>query len=199
MQPQNTPPTTPNYDFILHDNKPVKRGFNLPFPKLPKPLGMILALVLGLFVVIVIYGLLSGGSTKSTGLAGIASEAQEISRVSGLVVQATTDPSLKSLAATTQTSMSSDVAQIQDYLVKNGSKKLNAAALAAKKNSTTDTSVTTENQNNTLATFYKAYLKDKLTTYQADLQATYSSSGAKAKVLLAASYQSSKTLLGSLN
>ncbi len=194
MPPQNSQPQVPNYNFILQDSPKPKRRFRLPLPPMPKPLAISVVAVVGLFLIIIIYSLLTGGGDKTSGFAGIAARAQEISRVSELVNQASDDPTVKSLALTSETTMKSAVAQIQSYLTKNGAGKISPATLATYKKTTTDTEVTSADQNNTLASYYKSYLKDALATYQTGIQTTYDSASSKAKPVLSGIYQSAQTL-----
>lgn len=194
MQPQ-TP--APNYNFIMQDAQKPKRSFKLPMPNLPKPFGAILLGVLGIFVLIIVYALFTGGG-KSSGLGDIAARAQEISRVSKLVVDQSKDPATTSLATTVGASMNSDIGQIQNYLTKNGGKKLGVKSLAIHKKSSTDNDVQGAAQNGTIAAYYKTYLQDNLTSYQASLKTAYNSGSAKVKPILSSAYDSAQIILSSL-
>ena len=166
MQPQAP---GPDYSFILQGNQKPKKRFSMPKPNLPKPIAIGLLVVILLFLLIIVYALLTRSSSPS-GLATVAARAQEISRVSALVQQQATDTNLQSLAATTQTTMNSDVAQIQNYLTSSGGKKISSGALALDKDSSVDSQVQSAAQTGSLASFYNKYLKDNVATYQTDLQ-----------------------------
>lgn len=197
MPPDSQAPKTPNYEFILRGDQKPKAKFRLALPNLPKPFGLILPAIFGLFIIVIIYAVLTGGS-KSTGLGDIAARAQEISRVSLLVQNQASDPTVQSLAATTANSMNSDVAQIQSYLTKNGGKKIGSKSLAIYKKTSTDSEVQNSVQSGSIGTYYKSYLKENLSAYQSSLKKVYDSGNVKAKPMLNSSYISAQNILNSL-
>lgn len=166
-------------------------------PELPKPFGAILLGIIAVFILIILYAVITGGG-KSTGLGDIAAHAQEISRVSKLVQNQAEDQSTKSLAATTAASLDSDIAQFQSYLKSNGGKKISVKSLAIYKKTSVDADVQNASQNKTIATYYKTYLKDNLTPYQTSLKTAFDSGNSKLKPILTTSYNNAQTILDSL-
>jgi hypothetical protein len=194
MQPQSS---NPNYDFIMKDGQQVKKGFGLPKLNLPKPIKIGLAVIIGLFVLIIIYSLFSSGKTSSSqGYAAAMARAQEISRVSTSVGTLAKDSQTQDLAATTQNSLASEQSQLASYL-KGQKIKITTATLAADKNSATDTQMQTASTNGNLAGVYASYLKTQLGLYQTELQAAYKTAGPSGKAILNTAFSSVKVILAS--
>jgi len=194
MQPASP---DPQFDFMLKNNQPVKKG--LPLPNLPKPAKIILAVVLGILLLVVISSVLSNrGKGSSQEIVGAMASGQEITRVTTLVQTQLRlqDPETQALAATVLVSLTSDSQQLSDYLANNNT-KVSKLQLEADTDKTTDTQLETASQNNGLDTAYKAYLKESLTEYSIDLQAAFKTAGPKGKAILKSSYESAQTLLSS--
>lgn len=186
-----------DFDFMLKDNKPARRG--LPMPNLPKPAKVGLAVVGAIFLLIIISSLLSGRNKGSTQpFVGVLARASETLRVTTLVQQQLTlqDPQTQALAATVSSALSSDKQQIASYLAKNHASP-SSAQLAADIDKTTDSSLQSASQNNNLDAAYVNYLKNALAKYQTDLQAAMSAAGPNGQKLAAASAESTRTLLNS--
>jgi hypothetical protein len=194
MQPKSP---SPDFDFMLKDNKPAKRG--LPIPNLPKPILVGLAAVIVIILIIVASSAISGrhkGSAQP--FIGVLARGQETLRVTKLVKDqlGLQDPQAQALAATVNISLSSDQQQLKSYLLKN---KMNFSAveLAGDIDKTADTSLQTASQNNGLDAAYVAYLKNALGRYQSDLQAAQNGAGPNGKKILGDSIESTRTLLNS--
>ncbi|MBX4201929.1 hypothetical protein KW803_03520 [Candidatus Saccharibacteria bacterium] len=195
MQPSSP---DPQFDFMLKNNQPAKKGMGLPH--FPKPLKIIVAILLAIVLIIIASSVLSGrGKGSSQAIINAMARGQETMRVTTLV-QTTLhlqDPGTQALAATVSSSLSSDSQQMADYLSKNGTKKIGVALLAVDTDKSTDSLLQTASQNNNLDNAYKTYLKDSLTKYAAELQTAYNSVGPKGKIILKSSLDSTQTLLGS--
>jgi len=190
MQPQSP---DPQFDFMLKDSPQPKRGL---VPAIPKTAKIILAAVLGIFLLVIIIALISGRNKGSTqGIVSVMARNQEIIRVTDLAQQLQLeDPQTQALAATVSASLSSDKQRLLDYLNKNKA-KASPAQLAADKDTNTDTSLQSASQNNSLDTAYIDYLRSALAKYQADVQTAYKASGPNGQKILSETYESASTLL----
>lgn len=194
MQPQSP---NPQYDFIMKDGQRAKKGFGLPKLNLPRPVLISLAGIVGLFILIIGYSLLSSGKTSSSqGYVAAMARAQEIARVSTSVATLAQDSPTQNLAATAQNTLSSEQAQLTTYL-KGQKIKVSTVALAADKSSATDTQMQTASTNGNLASVYAAYLKTQLGLYQKEIQIAYKTAGPSGKAILNAAYASVKVILAS--
>jgi len=194
MQPTSP---DPKFDFMLKNNPQTKRGIHLP--NMPKPVKIILGVVVGLFLLIIISSLLSGRKSGGTQpIINAMARSQEILRVTQLTQQQLPlrDPSTQALAATVFSSLSSDQQQLSSYLALNHT-KVSKTLLAADINKTTDSGLQSASQNNNLDSAYVSYLKTNLATYQTDLQTAYKAAGPKGKAILKSAFDSTKTLLTS--
>jgi hypothetical protein len=195
MQPQNP---NPDFDFMLKNNQAPKKRLPLPSLNLPKPAKIALAVVAGIFVLIIISSLLSGRSSGSTqAIINALARDQETLRVTALAQQLNLrDPQTQALAATVNSTLGSDKAQLAGYLAKNKT-KISPVQLAADIDKTSDTSLQSASQNNGLDAAYVSYLKVSLTKYETDLQTAYNSAGPNGKTLLSNAFDSTKALLNS--
>jgi hypothetical protein len=193
MQPKSP---SPDFDFMLKDNKPAKRP--LPIPNLPKPVKIALA-VLGILILIIIaLSLLSGRKNGgSQSFINVLARAQETLRVTTLAQQLKLqDPQTQALAATVSAALSSDEKQFTSYLA-NGHTKVSKAQLAADTEKSTDSSLQAASQNNSLDTAYINYLRNALVKYQSDLQAAQSGAGPNGQKLLTGSIESTRAIMNS--
>src|SRR4051812_38519410 len=102
MSPVSQPPVNKEqYDFLLQNQQPAKKGLSLPH--LPKPVLIGLAVIIILFLIVIVGSLLLGGkkSGPSPKLVDLASQETEIARVSALVAQQSKDDNAVGLATTT--------------------------------------------------------------------------------------------------
>lgn len=203
MQPDNAPPihTSQNqpsqYDFILKDKPKPKRKLIPSFTNLPKPARIIIEVVLALFVIIILLALFSGNhASGSNKLVSVVAQAQEIVRVDTIAAQQANNSSgaIQNLIATSSTVLSSQQAELTQYL-KNNNVKISNNSLNADFNKNTDTSLQTATQNNNLDSVYLSYLKSQLNNYQTSLQTAYKSAGKNGKAILSKDYDSIQTLL----
>lgn len=194
MQPTSP---DPQFDFMLKNNQPAKKGLGLP--RMSKPVKIILGLIAAVFLLIVISSVLSDRQSGATQpVINSMARGQETLRITQLAQQQLRlkDPTTQALAATVLATLTSDQQQLKTYLAANKT-KLSAAILAAKTDKTTDAQLQSASQNNNLDSAYMAYLRDSLAKYRADLQTAYSSAGPKGKLLLNEAFASSTTLLSS--
>ena len=104
------------------------------------------------------------------------------------------DPGTAALAATVTATLSSQQAQLTNYLAQSHT-KISKVQLAADMDKSVDSQLQSASQNNQLDDAYKAYLKQALAKYQADLEASYKSVGPTGKSLLKEAFDSTATLL----
>jgi hypothetical protein len=174
MQPNNSP--SPDYEFILKDNPTAKRSL---IPNFPKTTLVVIGAIVSLMLLILIYGIFfrggSGGAVDN--LIGSMGRAQEISRISSEQQPNLKDPSIVSLAATVSLAASSDQAQINKYLKKQGV-KVDQKKLAVYKtnNKEIDTKLEQAVANNTIDIAYINYLKSSLADYSNILKKAYNES-----------------------
>lgn len=192
VQPQSP---NPDFDFMLKEQPAARRG--LPLPNLPRValFGIIGAVVI--IVLIIVFSFFSGrdgGSTQP--IINVLARGQETLRVTESVQPQLQDPQTRALAATAAASLNSDKQQLESYLSKNRV-KLNAAQLAADLDKTTDTSMQTAAQNNSLDQTYVSYLKDALSRYETDLKAAYQKAGPNGRTILNGASISTTALLNS--
>lgn len=194
MPPQQ--PQAPNqYDFIL--NKPQQAGVSkLGFlANLPRP-ALILLGIVGLLVVVILLAAAfgGGGAGGQQQMLSAAARATEIARVSGVVLQQPADSDTKALAATTQTTLTSEVQDITGYLQSNGT-KVDPKTLGTYQDSSADSQMQTAAQNNNISQTYSAYLKAQLNDYSGVLSSAYKSAGPQGKQVLDNAYTSVQNLL----
>lgn len=190
MQPSSP---TPQYDFILNGGQaPAKK----PLGSLPKPLLIVAGAAILILIIIIWSSLSSGKSTDNTKVVEAMARAQEISRVSQLVEGQSKDSNTQALAATVQTTLSSQQAQLNSYL-KDHKKKVGDKELAIYKDSGTDGQLQSAALNNSLELTYATYLKNNLAAYNSSLSTAYSSASGSLKSLLGDAYRSNQVILGS--
>jgi hypothetical protein len=188
---------SPEYDFMLKENKPARRS--LPLPKLPNPILYGLSAVVVIFLIIIISSVISGRNKGSSlPYAGVLARGQETLRVTKLAKEqlGLQDPQTQALAATVNSSLSSDQQQLKSYLTKNKI-KITTLQLAADTDKRTDTTLQTASQNNNLDSAYVSYLKNALVKYQTDLQNALSGTGPNGKVIISNGIESTRALLNS--
>lgn len=191
MQPTSP---DPQFDFMLKNNPPPKRGLGLP--NIPKPAKIILGVVLGLLLIIIISSAISGSKKGSTvPIINSLARSQEILRVTQLAQQrGLRDPSTQAEAATVTSALTSEQQQLITYLAGNGN-KVGKAQLAADTDKSTDSTLQTASQANGLDAAYVNYLRVNLSKYGTDLQTAYNAAGPKGKGILGSAMSSTSTLL----
>lgn len=192
-------PQSPNsdYDFILKDKQTAKR--NLPLPNLPKPMLIAVAVLAGLILVIIVASLLSGRKNSQwQPFESILARGQETLRVTQMTQQELQlqDPQTKALAATVSSALTSDQQQLKIYLAKN-KVKVSMAELAVDTDKTTDASLQSASQNNSLDSAYVDYVKGALAKYLADAQKALAGAGPNGKTILNNSISGTRALLNS--
>ncbi|HEX5448216.1 MAG TPA: hypothetical protein VFW90_03410 [Candidatus Saccharimonadales bacterium] len=193
------PPNSPNpdFDFMLKDSQPARRGLPLPSLNLPKPAKIILVAVGILFILLIIYAVLAGrGNVGRQSLIDVVQRGQEIIRVTGVIQDQLQDPDTQALAATVSSTLSSEQKQLVDYLASNHI-KVSTSQLDAHTNKSTDSSLQSAAQNNNLDSTYVNYLNSGLSKYAADIQTAYKSAGPKGKQVLSDAFDSVKVLSSS--
>ena len=181
----------------MNSGQAPKKHFSLPKVNLPKPVKIAIGVIVALIIVIVLSSILFGNKTGSyQPYLSTLARAQEITRVSALAQDDSQDQTVQNLAATVQTTLSSQQAQITAYL-KSNKASFGAKQLAADSDKSADAALQTATQNNNLQSVYQAYLKQNLALYKADISAAYAKAGPQGKTVLDNAYASVQTLLAS--
>jgi hypothetical protein len=202
--PQNIPPsqpTTPASQFDFATGNPQqsqKPKFGIPGFKSGKKLPIIiLAALIGLiFLIIILSSVFGGKGTKAEDLIKIAARAEEISRISAVVIQESKDSDLIALASTTQTTLKSDKAELIGLITSSG-KKVKGNSLEIYVDSKTDEELKSALQTNTLDTFYFSYLEEQLNKYRQTLVYYAPTSSDNVKQILGDAYDSAGIILSS--
>ena len=161
----------------------------------PRPAKIAALVVVGLFFLVIIYSVFFAKKTSNSDqMVVVAGRAQEIARVSELVIRNSKDNDGLSLATTMDEAMTSQEVQLRSYLAKQ-KVKLDPKLLLTYVNKSTDASLAEAQQNNAYEQAYYSYLKDSLTRYQTSLNTAYSAAGPKGKALLSDANESVKTIL----
>jgi hypothetical protein len=209
MNPQQTPyqpppPPGANYDFFLNPQKPPKPS---PFAGLlgGGSLAVRMAVVAcGAFVVvIVLYIFLSlFGNSSDPKLLTIAQDQSELSRVAALAYtlgQNQSSSSTQNFARSANLSLTTEQLQLLNYLKEHGT-KFSAKQLAATKNTSTDTELSSSIQSSSFDSTYASVMQSQLGSYQITLQSAFkSASSTNLKVILAADYKAAGLLLRQIN
>lgn len=194
MQPQSP---KPDFDFMLKDNQPAKRS--LTMPSLPKPIKIVLLVIVSITLVTVALSWFSGrNSGANQPIINVMARGNEILRVTTLVQTQLQlqDPQTKALASTVSSSLSSDQAQLKAYMMKNNV-KVGTVVLAGLTDKSTDASLQSASQTNSLDTAYVDYLKGALTKYKERLSLAHTLAGPNGKKILKDAYDSTQVLLSS--
>ncbi len=194
MQPQSP---KPDFDFMLKDNQPAKSGMSRP--RLPKPIKIVLLVIIGLILVTFVLSWFSGRNSGSNQpIINAMARGSETLRITNLVQTQLPlqDPQTNALAATVSASLASDQAQLKAYLVKNNV-KVSTVTLASLADKTTDASLQSASQNNSLDSAYINYLKTNLAKYKEKLQIAFNSAGPNGKKILQEAFDSTQALLSS--
>jgi len=193
MHPQNP---DPKFDFMLKDGPQPKRDLGLS--AVNKPIKIAAAAIIGIVIIIVVSSVLSGrkGNGSQSIIDAIA-RGHEIVRITQLIQpEQFQDPGTAALAATINSTLSSQQSQLTSYLALSHTKVSNLQ-LAADTDKSEDAQLQTAAQNGQLDSVYKDYLNQNLAKYQSDLQAAYKSVGPKGKQILQEAFDSNKVLLAS--
>jgi hypothetical protein len=193
MADSDNPAPQPNFDFIMKEEPKPQRSFKLP-SNIPKPVFIGGVVVLGLFLLLIIGSIFSGGSGNSTEVYKLLSDATVIGGASDDATLYLTKPDSKTVAATTEQTMASQKTQLKSYLTSQKT-KYNAKLVRTLPDSATVTSLKNAQLNNTYDQVYLGYLKSSLTSYQSDIKASYDKAGPKLKVILNDAYASNTVLL----
>jgi hypothetical protein len=208
QQPQGAPTLNsgphgeldPNYGFIFNgQQKPGKRFSLGRLPGGNSFAKFAILIVAGgaiLGIIIVTLSSLFGPKINIKEIDNVIARAQEISRVSDLVVINSRDVNTQNLASTTSASLMSQQQQLLKYIHK-FHKKISAKDLSLYLDKTTDTQVQSAASTNTLTTAYYNYLKKNLTDYSGSIKTAYDTGGPAAKIILQNAYSSNKVILGS--
>lgn len=183
---------------MLKNQPPAKRGFPLPGLNLPRPIKITIGAIAAIILLVVVISIFSGrGSGTAAAFASVLARGQETLRVTQDAQQLQLqDPSTQALAATVTNSLTSDQVQFKNYLSRNHI-SVSSGEVASDTDKSTDSSLQSALQNNSLDTAYASYIQGALTKYENDLRNAYNLAGPHGKQLLNNAYDSAQTLLTS--
>lgn len=196
MQPQE-PSTGPpsQFDFMMADSHKPKSGFRLPLPNLPKPILLVVGVLVILIVIIVAASFFSRSrNSVANQLVDIMARAQEIARVSTLAEPEVQTSETKALAATTQAALSSEQQQLGQYL-SSRKFKFSEKSLVRYLDQNIESQLELAAQNGNLDETYINYLKKQLADYNAALQKAYLVASPNTQAILSEAFSSTKVLL----
>ncbi len=183
MNPQS------NYDFIMNPGTAPKRSLSAG-PAAGRRMFVLVGVVVVLFLVFFVAMAIKGGGGASANLTTIAETQTEIVRVSGEGVnsQGITATANQNLAINVQLTVSSQLSALKAFLKTQGT-KLSDKTLSLKKNTTTDTQLTTAQQNSSYDTVFAQIMQTELNGYLNELKSAYQAdTGLKTRALLSADY-----------
>lgn len=202
MQPQQpyyqpTAPQAPEnpsqYDFIVNNQSP-KRGPS------SKTMLLFVAGTAGVLIVLawIILSLVFGGKGAATApLVTLAQEQTEIIRITKAADDSNqlSSQDAQNFSRNTRLTISSDQAELTNFLAKNG-KKLTKKQLALKQSATTDSTLQAAASSGTYDSTFISVLQTQLKTYQTSLsQAFKGASSASEKALLKGEFDNATLLL----
>lgn len=204
MQPQNTPPAPPPmptggpnnpYDF-LNDPVKQKRSFVPSGGSKKQRLIIVGAGVLLLIILGLIFLSILGSSNKGPkdDLLSLAQQQTEIIRIATLGQQKANQPETKSLAVTAEYTVMSQQAEIQS-LAKKAGVKVGQKELNAGKDTKTDATLTTAEQNNQFDATFTALLKTQLLAYRRRLEKVRTEVSSKKTIQVLNAYDAQIALL----
>jgi hypothetical protein len=153
----------------------------------------------GLFALIIIAAvgmslISSGGKEKTAQLLAVVQEQTEIIRIATVATQHTTGVQGQNLSQNVEATLTSDNTALLTYLAKNGQKPT-SKELAAKRSTTTDTTLSNAQENNTYDNAFKDVIQTELNDYVIALNKAYKTNpGPKGKALLLQQYNSAVLL-----
>ncbi len=192
MQPDNNTASSggPDYGFIFNDGQKAKKGFSFPRLNIPKPVAIGLLVIVFFLILLTILSLRSGSLSP---LFSVGARQTEILRVSSLASSNIKDPQNQSLISTVVATFSSAQKQSADSLgVKTTDSRFNTY-----QNKNIDSQLITAGQNGNYDTTYLTYLKQALSDYEQNIQASLSSASPSVKNLLEADLADAQNLLDS--
>lgn len=201
-------PVTAQYDFIVDNGRPVKKGlFGRPSP-IGAPSnggsGFIKRLLIGIvgfaiLAAVILTGIsyyISSKSSSAQDMLHIAADQTEIIRIANIGMKQARSTEAQVLASTTRYSLQSDLNNSLLALKKHHL-KVTAASLATSKNTKADTLLSVASQNNRFDEEYLNIIHTMLVSYQLKVKTAYDASkDTFDKQSLAASYDHINTILG---
>lgn len=197
--PTPVPTTSPDYDFILNNNaSPTKKSFLPGMNGTNKQRILVLAAAAGIFLllVVLVYSLLFGGS-KNKPLLEVAQFQQELIRISNEGASKAQSAQTRSLALTTQFTLTTSQRDVVAQL-KKLHQKTNNKILGVKKSAQTDALLKQAATNNRYDEALTQILTQQLVEYQRLLKtANSSTSNQKIQSMLNSEFSQAATLIAS--
>lgn len=206
MQPQNPSPAPPpvvpggngqpQYDFIFNDGQPGKKSL------LPSNMGkrgriilVAAGAMIGIMLVVIIVGLISGSQKGDTqALITAAKQQEELIRIAEIGVSKAKTQDAKNIAITTKLSLSSQQSEMQAAIKAAGVSSKSAKSTPSSK---TDQALLTAEQNNRFDEEFLKIMSDSLSAYQKSVKAAYDgATSKKLKSALTTQFKSANTLAG---
>lgn len=201
LPPGATPPPAgeqSQYDFIMNPQQPKRPGFFAG----TGTLGRVLLVVVGLFVLLVLFigakNLLAGSNLSVPDMVAVAQDQQEIIHLATNGYQNVDTSDLKNFSVTTELSVTSEQQDLLNYLKTYGH-KVSDKQLNLKVSQATDDQLTSAQAASTFDSTYTSIMQNQLTTYQAALKTAFASTkGPKGRALLSQQYTDAGLLLKQL-
>lgn len=199
MQPQQTTPPQPNFDFIMNPQQPTKHS----------PLGggssmatRILVVVGGLFVLAIIAAIFmrflgSGGAFDKAAMLTVIQDQTEIARLATTGQENSVSQENKNFSVTAKLSLQSDQKILLTYLAEKGYKP-NPKTFVLKQSAATDKTLADAKSSSTFDTAYRDIMEKALTTYRQDLSTAYDGASDSTKEVLQKQYDSAGLLITQL-
>lgn len=180
MNPQS------NYDFIMNPGQAPKRSISAG-PVAGKRMLILVGVVVVLFLVFFISLAFKGGG-GATNLTGIAETQTELGRVSAEGVNNVTATPNQNLAINVQLTLASQLNSLESFLKTQGT-KVSTKTLNLKKNTATDTQLTTALQNSSYDVVFAQIMQTELSSYLSELKTAYQAdTGPKTRAVLSTDY-----------
>lgn len=194
MQPDNQ---TPNFDFIMNENKPQNPGLLTGGSKKRKIIVAGLGISILFLIIFLFFSLLnSGGSSNEEILLSLAQKQTEIIRVSTVGTSKARDSTALDLAVNSSLSVSSLQNDLSTLMSKNGI-KTNPKDLALGRDATTDSKLTSAEQSAHFDEVFLEIMKTELKDYQTEIvSANQQTSSTSQKEFFTKAYSQVSLLLG---
>ena len=178
-----------NYDFIMNPAQAPKRSLATG-PVQGKRMFILAGVVIVLFLLFFIALAFKGGGGAAANLTGIAETQTEVIRVAaeGINDGNITATANQNLAINVQLVVTSQLNTLTKFLATQGTTP-SAKTLGLKKNTSTDTQLTTAQQNSAYDIVFAQVMQNELSTYLSELKSAYQTdTGTKTRALLSTDY-----------
>jgi hypothetical protein len=180
-----------NYDFIMNPGQAPKKSRFSGFGGSASPNKRLFMLggIVGLLFVVFFVALLFKGGGSAANLTSVAQTQTEIVRVATEGSNSAATTANQNMAINVELTLTSQLQTLQNFLKSNGSKELSQKTLNLKKNATTDTQLTTAQQDSTYDVVFAKIMQTDLSNYLSELKTAYNADkGPKTRAMLSTDY-----------